>query len=45
MIRQNERELVKNAYPSATWKTRVDKMPDHQVVAILLNLRRTGKVK
>lgn len=45
MIRQNERNLVRNAYPSDTWKARVDKMPDNQVAAILLRLKNTGKIK
>jgi hypothetical protein len=41
----SERELVKRAYPqSKTWHTKVDKMPDSQVIAIYFRLKRQGKI-
>lgn len=40
-----KRELVKKAYPhSKTWKNKVEKMPDSQIVAVFLRLRRQGKI-
>jgi hypothetical protein len=45
MVSQNERNLVRNAYPSNAWKSKVDKMPDTQVLAILLRLRNQGKIR
>jgi hypothetical protein len=41
----SERELVKQAYPrSKSWMSRVDKMPDTQVLAIYFKLKREGKI-
>uniref|UniRef100_A0AAU7GZV5 Helix-turn-helix DNA binding domain protein n=1 Tax=Streptomyces phage Scarif TaxID=3158858 RepID=A0AAU7GZV5_9CAUD len=40
-----QRELIKQAYPhSKTWSSKVDKMPEGQVQAIFLRMRREGKV-
>ncbi|QJD49779.1 hypothetical protein SEA_CLUBPENGUIN_55 [Streptomyces phage ClubPenguin] len=40
-----KRELVKQAYPhSKTWPEKVKKMPDSQIVAVFLRLRRQGKI-
>lgn len=40
-----KRELVLKAYPhSKTWPAQVKKMPDNQIIAIFLRLRRQGKV-
>jgi hypothetical protein len=39
-----KRELVKQAYPTKAWQTKVSAMTDSQVVAIFLRLRRQGKV-
>jgi hypothetical protein len=39
-----KRELVKQAYPTQTWKDKVKKMPDNQIVAVYLRLRRQGKI-
>lgn len=39
-----EREAVKAAYPSDSWKEKVDKMSPAQVTAIYLRLRAEGKL-
>lgn len=40
-----KRELVKQAYPhSKTWTQKVKNMPDSQIVAVFLRLRRQGKI-
>ncbi|QEQ93546.1 hypothetical protein SEA_GIRLPOWER_47 [Streptomyces phage GirlPower] len=40
-----KRELIKQAYPhSKTWPSKVDKMPEGQVVAIFFKLKRQGKI-
>jgi len=45
MITRQEKELVKQAYPhSKTWATKVERMPDHQITAIFLRLKREGKI-
>jgi len=39
------RELIKQAYPhSKTWPSKVDKMPEGQVQAIFLRMRKAGKI-
>ena len=40
-----EREQLKSVYPSKTWAQKVDKMPDHQVFAVLMRLKQQRKVK
>jgi hypothetical protein len=41
-----ERQLLKSAYPaSKTWAQKVDKMPDAQVVAVLMRLKSKGVLK
>ncbi|WPJ30663.1 hypothetical protein [Streptomyces phage Psst1] len=40
-----QRELIKQAYPhSKTWPAKVSKMPEGQVTAIFLRLKRQGKI-
>lgn len=39
-----KRELVLKAYPTETWKARVKNMPDSQIIAVFLRLRRQGKI-
>lgn len=40
-----QRELIKKAYPnSKAWASKVSKMPEAQVTAIFLRLRREGKI-
>lgn len=39
-----KRELIKQAYPSPTWAAKVNKMTDNQVIAVLMKLRRQGKL-
>jgi hypothetical protein len=39
-----KRELVTQAYPTHTWKAKVSKMTDNQVVAIFLRLKGQGKI-
>lgn len=34
-----KRELVLKAYPTESWKTKVRKMPDKQIIAIFLRLK------
>lgn len=41
----NNRELVKQAYPTKKWANRVNGMTDSQVFAILSRLRRQGKIR
>jgi hypothetical protein len=41
----SQRELLKSVYPtSKKWASRVDKMSDGQVSAILIKMRNEGKV-
>lgn len=41
----SKRELIKQAYPrSKAWISKVDRMPEPQVVAIFFKLRREGKI-
>jgi len=45
MTRQQEKELVKQAYPhSKSWASKVDRMPENQVTAIFLRLKQQGKL-
>ena len=39
-----KRELLKSVFPNATWKAKVDFMNNQQIMAILMSLRRQGKV-
>lgn len=39
-----KRELVKQAYPTETWKEKVKNMSDSQIIAVFLRLRRQGKI-
>ncbi|QGJ96752.1 hypothetical protein SEA_FIDGETORCA_53 [Streptomyces phage FidgetOrca] len=40
-----KRELIKQAYPhSKTWPSKVNKMPEGQVMAIFFRLKRQGKI-
>lgn len=41
----NNRELLKQAYPSPKWAKKVDKMSESQVVAVLMRLKAQGKLK
>jgi hypothetical protein len=41
---QHEREAVKAAYPSDSWKEKVDKMSPAQITAIYLRLKAQGKL-
>lgn len=45
MATTNERNLVKEAYPSKKWAAKVDKMSDSQVIAVLRRLQTQGKIK
>jgi hypothetical protein len=39
------RELIKKAYPhSKTWAKKVDRMPEAQVFAVYINLKKAGKL-
>lgn len=41
----SKRELIKKAYPhSKTWSSKVDKMPEGQVVAIFFRLKKERKI-
>jgi hypothetical protein len=41
----SQREAIKQAYPhSKSWLAKVSKMPDSQVTAIYLRLKRQGKI-
>jgi hypothetical protein len=43
---QKERRLLKDAYgESRWWSSKVDKMTDKQVIAVLMRLKLTGKIK
>lgn len=44
MSSASKRELIKQAYPTKTWKAKVDKMPDNQVTAVYLRLKGQGKL-
>jgi hypothetical protein len=39
------RDQVKSAYPSKTWKEKVAKMPDDQIVALYYNFIKRGLIK
>jgi hypothetical protein len=39
-----KRRLVLKAYPTETWKAKVKKMRDDQIVAVFFRLRRQGKI-
>lgn len=41
---KDQRDWCKRAYPGTAWKDKVDRMPDKQVTALFLNLRRKGKI-
>jgi hypothetical protein len=38
------REKLKNVYPNSTWRDKVKKMSEDQVVAIFLALRKQNKL-
>lgn len=43
-VAQQRQDLI-SAYPLSTqWKTKVNKMPDDQVIAIYLRLKQQGRV-
>lgn len=44
MAGNQERELLKKAYPSKKWAEKVDKMSDSQVVAVFMRLKAQRKV-
>jgi len=44
MASNQERELLKKAYPSKKWAEKVNKMSDSQVAAVYLRLKSQGKV-
>lgn len=44
MASNQDRETLKNAYPSRKWAQKVDKMSDSQVVAVLMRLRAQNKI-
>lgn len=39
------RQLLKSAYPTASWAGKVDKMSDSQVIAVLARLRAQNKLR
>ena len=39
------KDWVKSAYPGPNWKTKVDKMPDAQIVALYNSLIKQKKIK
>lgn len=39
-----KREAVKQAYQSPSWRAKVDKMRDAQVIAVYLRLKQSNKV-
>lgn len=39
-----ERELIKKAYPSKTWASKVDKMGSGQIHAIFIRLKNQKKI-
>lgn len=39
-----DRDQLKRAYPSPRWASKVDKMSDSQVVAVMLRLKQQGKL-
>jgi hypothetical protein len=41
---EQQREALKKAYTGPAWIKRVNKMPDDQVAAIYLNLKRQNKL-
>lgn len=45
MTNADMRGWVKSAYPSNTWKKKVDKMSDEQIVAVYYSLVQRGKIK
>ncbi|QAY17172.1 hypothetical protein SEA_MADAMATO_54 [Streptomyces phage Madamato] len=38
------REMIKKAYPHASWASKVDKMSEAQATAIFFRLKRQGKI-
>lgn len=40
----DKREALKGAYPGEAWQKKVAKMPEGQVVAVYLSLKKQGKV-
>ena len=45
MSKLMEREAIKKVYPdSPTWASKVDKMPDNQIVAIYIRFKSEGKL-
>lgn len=41
---EDERELLKGAFPNEKWAKKVDRLSDAEVVAIILRLRQQGKL-
>lgn len=41
---QNKRQALRDLYGDS-WKAKVDKMPDTQIVALYLKFKREGKIK
>lgn len=39
-----KREALKSVYPSKRWATKVNNMPESQVIAVYLRLKQQGKV-
>lgn len=37
------REWLYSAYPNATWRNKVDKMPDNQVIAVFNKFKAEGR--
>lgn len=44
MNTEQMRAAVISAYPSASWKNKVKKMPEDQIAAIYLRLKAQGRV-
>ena len=45
MTTANMRDWVKSSYPSDTWRKKVDKMSDEQIIAVYYSLVKQGKIK
>lgn len=45
MTTANMRDWVKSAYPTPNWKSKTDKMPDNQIIALYHSLVKQGKIK
>ena len=43
MLMDDMRAAITSVYPNATWKYRVDKMGDNQVIAIYYKFQEEGK--